>query len=443
MVYLTLAAVVGGMTVATIAWKRPRPALPSAQASAIQTAAPAGTQELPKEPVVQPVQPRPQPATQETAETAEMITPKKSDDDQLLAQAQQLAQSTDSANLRQAESLLNRVIAKNGAHRSDAEQLRADVLRRLSKNEEDLQHNQQVSVLATQARRDLESGDTASARGKLSGIRRLGGADENLAAEIDRTERSRFASLESEYQQGVQSADERARNHLGELQKQFRTLADSGGPLAANAKNYAENLIPAKVSEIGAKMAAANKNAAENQAFDSAAADYKKFLEARDANSLKTVVLPRYQAIVQGGGVRSADARQYVDSLIPTAIRQLTPYPALGCAEVPSGLAPSIKAGDLVACGLLDAPRLKWVEFTWPEFPARARQAGQTKGLAMLTLTVDENGNVLDAKPRGRSDTYGFADAAVQASQAWKTSPPRAQNKPVRTQFSVDISFSQ
>jgi TonB family protein len=61
----------------------------------------------------------------------------------------------------------------------------------------------------------------------------------------------------------------------------------------------------------------------------------------------------------------------------------------------------------------------------------------------MLTLTVDENGNVLDVKPRGRSDVYGFADAAVQAAQGWKTNPPRAQSKRVRTQFSVDVPFSQ
>jgi TonB family protein len=61
----------------------------------------------------------------------------------------------------------------------------------------------------------------------------------------------------------------------------------------------------------------------------------------------------------------------------------------------------------------------------------------------MLTLTVDENGGVLEAKPRGRSDAYGFADAAVQAARGWKTSPPRVQNKPVRTQISVDVSFNQ
>jgi TonB family protein len=106
-------------------------------------------------------------------------------------------------------------------------------------------------------------------------------------------------------------------------------------------------------------------------------------------------------------------------------------------------LGPAVKAGELVACGLLDKPGLKWVQFAWPEFPARARQVGQAKGTAMLTLTVDENGSVVDARPRGRSDAFGFSDAAIEAARSWKTNPPRAQSKPVRTQFSVDLTFSQ
>lgn len=434
--YLSLAAVAGAAVLTAVKWRRPRPTLSSPAVSITQAAAKEAS-EQPKVPLMQEVQ------QQTERETGETVTPKKTDDEALFAQAQQLARSTDSSTLHQAQDLLSRVIARNGSQRSEAEQLREDVLRRLSKDEQDLQRNQQFSALATQARHDLDSGDTGSARGRLSEIRRLGGDDQNLAAEIDRTERARFASLESEYQQDVQSGDERARNHLGDLQRQFRALSDSGGPLSADAKNYAESLIPAKISEIGAKIATANSNMAENQAFQSATSDYKRFLEARDANSLKTIVLPRFQAITQDGGVHAAEARQYVDTLIPAAIRQIAPFPTIGCAEVPSGLGPSVQEGELVACGLLDQPRLKWVQFNWPEFPARARQAGQVKGMAMLTLTVDENGNVLEAKPRGRSDTFGFADAAVQAARGWKTNPPRVRNKPVRTQFSVDVSFSQ
>jgi TonB family protein len=436
LVYAALTLVVGAAV--SIEWRRREPA-PSPPTVTVAQTTPAPAEEHPKEQIVAP----PNAANDGSVEPVAKPAPKKSEEEQLFAQAQQLARSADSTTLRQAQNLLDRVIARDGAHRGQAEELREDVLRRLSKNEQDLQRNQQFSALATQARRDLDAGDTASARAQLSEIHRLGGDDENLSAEIARTERVHFASLESEYQQDAQSTDERARNHLGELQRQFRVLADSGGPLAASAKNYAENLIPAKISEMEAKIASASSNIAENQTFEGAVKDYKRFLEARDLNSLKTVALPRFQAIAQDGGAHSTDARRYVDNLIPAAIRQLLPFPAIGCAEVPSGLGPSVKSGELVACGLLDPPRLKWVQFNWPEFPTRARQAGQVKGVAMLTLTVDENGNVLDVKPRGRSDVYGFADAAVQAAQGWKTNPPRAQSKRVRTQFSVDVPFSQ
>jgi len=365
-----------------------------------------------------------------------------SEDVALFNQARQLAQSGDSANLLHAQQLLDRVIALNGPERGKAEELRHTIAERVSKSDLDRQRNQQFSSLAAQARQDLDANNTAAARDRLSQIRHLGGDDTNLASEINRTERTSFAALESEYQQDAQNADERARNHLRDLQRQFRTLAAGGGPVADNARNYAENLIPAKIGEIESKTSAAKSAPAANSDFDSAVADYKRFLAARDTNSLKSLALPRFQSLAQGGGPQSTEARQYVDTLIPAALRQLAPFPAIGCAEVPQGLGPSVKAGDLVACGLLDAPRLKWAQFNWPDFPSRAKQAGQTKGMAMLTLTVDEKGNILEAKLRGGSDKFGFADAAIAAAQGWKTNAPRVQGKPVRTQFSVDVPFN-
>jgi TonB family protein len=92
---------------------------------------------------------------------------------------------------------------------------------------------------------------------------------------------------------------------------------------------------------------------------------------------------------------------------------------------------------------MLDAPKLKWVQFAWPEFPARARDGGQPSGLAMLSIAVDENGNVTDVRPRGTKDSYGFFDAAVVAARQWKTNPPRAQGKSVKTLFAVDVNFTR
>jgi TonB family protein len=59
----------------------------------------------------------------------------------------------------------------------------------------------------------------------------------------------------------------------------------------------------------------------------------------------------------------------------------------------------------------------------------------------MLTVTVDENGNVVDARSRGKADSYGFTDAAVSASRQWRTNSPRMQGRPVKTEFSVDVRF--
>jgi TonB family protein len=373
----------------------------------------------------------------------EETIPKEKETEQLFSEAQQLAQNNDAKNLRHAQQLLDRVIAGGGQWRTEAEKLRASVLEHLNKRDEDARQSAQAASLAATAREAVDHGDWAAARGTLAEMRQRGTDTDNLTAEIAHAEQARFAALESQYKEDVQGADEVARQHLSELQRQFRSLAAGGGPVAESARTYAERLIPAKLSDMSAKAEAASTAASENQAFDSAVGDYKRFLEARDANSLRNVTLPKFRAIAQAGGARAADAGQYVTAFIPAAMRQLTPYPPIGCTEMASGLGPAVKAGDLVACGLLDKPGLKWVQFVWPEFPARARQAGQSKGTAMLTLTLDEKGNVVDARPRGRSDAFGFSDTAIEAARNWKTNPPRAQSKPVRTQFSVDLRFTQ
>jgi TonB family protein len=373
----------------------------------------------------------------------EETIPQEKESEQLFSEARQLARSNDADNLRHAQKLLDRVIAGSGPRRTEAEKLRASVLEHLNKRDEDERLSTQATSLTAAARQAVDRGDWAAARGALAEMRQHSTNTDNLTAEIVHAEQARFAALESQYKEDVQGADDAARQHLLELQRQFRSLAAGGGPVAESARSYAERLIPAKLSDMSAKAEAASTAASENRAFESAVGDYRRFLEARDANSLKNVALPKFQAIAQAGGTRAADAGQYVTAIIPAALRQLTPYPPIGCAGMASGLGPVVKAGELVACGLLDKPGLKWVQFAWPEFPARARQVGQAKGIAMLMLTVDENGNVVDARLRGRSDAFGFSDTAIEAARSWKTNPPRAQGKPVRTQFSVDLTFSQ
>ena len=180
----------------------------------------------------------------------------------------------------------------------------------------------------------------------------------------------------------------------------------------------------------------------EASRFLSAVEHFEKASRVRDLSALKNDVLPEFQKIAQGGGRKAEEAQRYVSSVIPAAIREVSPWPAIGCSALPSGLVMNIKPGDTVACGLLDQPRLKWDQFSWPEFPQRARDAHRQEGVAMLSVTVDGNGDVTEVRPRGAADAYGFVDGAVAAARRWKTTPPRAQGKPVKTIFAVDVPFT-
>ena len=256
-------------------------------------------------------------------------------------------------------------------------------------------------------------------------------------------DRAKLARLVVQFQQAQQRGDEAAVQQLRDLQGQFRAMVEANGPLSSDARNYAEELIPAAIRDVDAKQAKAMAEAAELTRFSEAVGHFNQAVAAKDANALQTSVLQEFQHIAQGNGPKAGDAHQYVVMTIPAASREVTPLPAIGCPASPVGLSPSIKAGDLVACGLLDPPKVRWTQFTWPEFPARARQASQQEGTAMLTVTVDEEGNVVGVKPRGNADSYGFIDAARSASHEWKTNPPRMHGKPVKTEFSVDIHFER
>jgi len=176
--------------------------------------------------------------------------------------------------------------------------------------------------------------------------------------------------------------------------------------------------------------------------FNVALAHFRQAVAAKDASSLKLSVRFEFEQIAQQGGPRAAEAASYVSSKIPEALHSMTPWPRIGCdVGVPDR--EIVQFVNFAACGVLDPPKLQWVQFSWPEFPPRARQAGLRSGVAMLSLSVDERGNIVKARSRLKPDSFGFADAAIQAALKWKTTPPRAGGSDALTQFSVDVPFSQ
>lgn len=196
----------------------------------------------------------------------------------------------------------------------------------------------------------------------------------------------------------------------------------------------------------GSAPSAAERLTPEAQ-FQAAVAEFNRAVAAKDAAALRSHVLPEFQRIAQGAGARAKDAAGYVSSAIPKALRSVTRWPEIGCgADAPppgSDLGSDAQAAFFAACGELDPPNPQWVQFSWPEFPAQARQAGLGNGVALLSVTVDQRGSVIAARSRVPSDPFGFTDAAIQAALKWKTTTPRAGGMPVRTQFSVDVPFDQ
>jgi TonB family protein len=288
------------------------------------------------------------------------VIPQHREEEKLFAQASALAPRTDVASLHQESTLLERIVALNGPHRSEAERMRRQ-------------------------------------------------ASDRLAALVPK-KNSEAVPLPT----AVTSS----------------TVTELAKP-APELPREPVKLPDTKTAE-----------AAEAGRFVSAVEHFEKASRARDQAAMKNDVLPEFQKIAHGGGSKAGDAQRYASSLIPAAIREAAPWPMIGCPALPGGLTINIKPGDMVACGMLDSPRLKWDQFSWPEFPQGARQAGQQKGVAMLSVTVDENGEVTEVHPRGPADGYGFVDVATSAARRWKTTPPRAQGKPVKTIFAVDVTFT-
>jgi serine/threonine-protein kinase len=334
------------------------------------------------------------------------VIPNLRQEGQLWARAQQFSKTKDPDQLRQLEGLLDKIIAAQGPHLQEAERWRNDIASEL---------------VASVARKDPGTQVPA----------------------ISESDRAHFAQLEDQYRKATQQSDAAALEQLRTLRTQFRAIQDAGGPLAVNAANYSNTLIPGAMKDVADRLANAQALALAESQLNDAVAHFNQAVAAKDSVGLKSRVLSEFQQLAQGGGPRAPEAARYVSTVIPAALRDITPWPTIGCPAGALGISATIKPGDLVACGMLDAPKLKWVQFAWPEFPARARDGGQPSGLAMLSIAVDENGNVTDVRPRGTKDSYGFFDAAVVAARQWKTNPPRAQGKSVKTLFAVDVNFTR
>src|SRR2546422_1214567 len=251
----------------------------------------------------------------EARQYLEVTIPSREREERLFKQAQQAQQRGDKASLQHASDLLTQVIALNGLRQQEAQQLQTTVRSRLDQ----LGRDEQFANLLSSARQDLRQNDFRSARQKAAQVRQSGGDNSTISSEIDQVEQARFTRLETQFNQLKQRSDDAAAQQLKELQPQFVALQDDAWVKAADARNYADKLIPDAIRDVQTRMA----NRKADSDYKLAIQHYEQAVSAKDRGALE-LAQGEFQAIVNGNGPHAVDAQKYL-SQIPARIAALAP----------------------------------------------------------------------------------------------------------------------
>lgn len=246
--------------------------------------------------------------------------PTRQEEERHFSQARQAIQKGDMASLQSASDLLNSVISANGPRKAEAGKMLQDVQSELA------------SKYLSSARQDLQRGDFRAARQKASQFQRGGGDAGALSAEIDQAEQSRLTQLEGEFNQLKQSDDDAAAPQLGNLQRGFQSLADSGGPRSNEAKGYLSSL-PEAIRDV--RDRAASKRA--DTAYAQILSKYQQASSANDKSGLEAA-RTSFQSIARAGGAHASDAQRLVDE-IGSKLAALNPPPPTPAPVQPAPVA--------------------------------------------------------------------------------------------------------
>jgi len=251
----------------------------------------------------------------EARQYLDVTIPSREREERLFKQAQQAQQRGDKASLQHASDLLTQVIALNGPRQQEAQQLQTTVRWTLDQ----LARDEQFANLQGSARQDLRQNDFRSARQKAAQVRQSGGDNSTISSEIGQVEQARFTQLETQFNQLKQRSDDAAVQQLKELQPQFVALEDDAWVKAADARNYADKLIPDAIRDVQTRMA--NRKAESD--YKLAVQHYEQAVSTKDRGALE-LAQGELQAIVNGNGPHTVDAQKYL-SQIPARIAALAP----------------------------------------------------------------------------------------------------------------------
>jgi predicted Ser/Thr protein kinase len=135
------------------------------------------------------------------------------------------------------------------------------------------------------------------------------------------SDRERFAELQNRFDRAAQQGNVEALQQLHGLRPQFKAWTRREGLLAMDARDYLSNLIPKAEKQIQANLAKADADAAANAEYETAVKHYDQAVAAKDLNVLRSGTLTEFRQIVSVGGLRASEAAQYVNVLIPQALK--------------------------------------------------------------------------------------------------------------------------
>jgi polyhydroxyalkanoate synthesis regulator phasin len=133
--------------------------------------------------------------------------------------------------------------------------------------------------------------------------------------------RSRIASLRDQFDLAVQQGNAEALSQLEKLRPQFKALTGGESILDLDARDYLSDLIPKAEKQIQANLAKADSDAAADREYESAVKHFDQGVAAQDRDLLRSQSLAEFRQIVSFGGARASEAAQYVNVLIPQALK--------------------------------------------------------------------------------------------------------------------------
>jgi serine/threonine protein kinase len=219
----------------------------------------------------------------DAARYVDILIPERRQEDQFWTAAQRDASSKEPGHALTEISALDQVLAIGGNHEPGARQKRD-------------------ALITAIIRSDAERNGTAPA--------------------ISNADLWRVTQLKNRFDNLVQRGDAGTLEALQQLQSEFKSVADAQGPLAFDARDYVNNVIPQALMHIKDRMAAAESNAPANSDYMDAVKEFNRAVAPQNASALREKVLPLFRTIAQSGSVRAKEAQHYVDTLIPAALNK-------------------------------------------------------------------------------------------------------------------------